>query len=366
MIDGDGNYVTVKPDKATWNKFQEKASKSAAAQAEEARGSRELQDRGLECPIDKKLFVVPTKTSCCQATYCNECITNALLDDDLRCPNCGTEGVLVDDLMPDDEMAAKIEQYMRDQEITDTLRLRGSDAISLGKPEIRDNEESSSALDPATNRSNGQLHDGTSQSSAPVHRSRSPKEGSNRKRKAENELESDRKSPNIGPGMSIVNPPRESRDTNIAQLERQPPRGPRALTQNTTAGQTPMMNAGYGFPAGMSGTANPMMEMNAMMWDPSMMFNPLAVMNQMYSVPNAQQSAMTTGPADQFSQRRTAPPGRGRGSHHNYRGSTQQPYRTFNASRPNPEENAYFRTPVNPHRHQTRRNAPRPTDYREI
>lgn len=32
----------------------------------------------------------------------------------------------------------------------------------------------------------------------------------------------------------------------------------------------------------------------------------------------------------------------------------------------NDEDSAYFRKPVNPHRHQARRNMNRPTDYREI
>ena len=39
---------------------------------------------------------------------------------------------------------------------------------------------------------------------------------------------------------------------------------------------------------------------------------------------------------------------------------------TLGQKPPNSEESAYFRQPVNPHRHQGRRNIPRPADYREI
>ena len=39
---------------------------------------------------------------------------------------------------------------------------------------------------------------------------------------------------------------------------------------------------------------------------------------------------------------------------------------TFSAQTTKEEDSAYFRKPVNPHRHQARRNVQRPTDYREI
>ena len=111
MVNADGDWVIAEPDKVAWEQFQAKAKQSAAAQEKASRGNKELRDRGLECSIDKRLFVDPTKTPCCQTTYCNECITNALLDDDLQCPSCGKEGVLIDDLTPDTEMVASIRTY---------------------------------------------------------------------------------------------------------------------------------------------------------------------------------------------------------------------------------------------------------------
>uniref|UniRef100_A0A093W3R9 Putative RING finger protein P8B7.15c n=2 Tax=Talaromyces marneffei PM1 TaxID=1077442 RepID=A0A093W3R9_TALMA len=113
MVNADGDFVIAQPDKAAWELYQEKAKASAAAAAEAAaaEGSKELQARGLECPIDKRMFLEPTKTPCCNRTYCNDCITNALIESDFICPGCSTEGVLLDNLTVDDEAVAKIKAF---------------------------------------------------------------------------------------------------------------------------------------------------------------------------------------------------------------------------------------------------------------
>lgn len=111
MLNAEGEYVQVMTDTKTWEKFQEKtnASKVQAANADAA--SKEMRERGLECPIDKRRFVDPVKTPCCSKTYCRECIDNALAEGDLICPNCGTEEVLMDNLEPDEEMVTKLRDY---------------------------------------------------------------------------------------------------------------------------------------------------------------------------------------------------------------------------------------------------------------
>ncbi|KAE8348274.1 DWNN domain-containing protein [Aspergillus coremiiformis] len=113
MVNADGDFVIAKPDKAAWELYQEKAKASAAAAAEAAAAEycKELQARGLQCPIDKRMFLEPTKTPCCQRTYCNDCITNALIESDFVCPGCGTEGVLLDNLFADDDAIAMIKAY---------------------------------------------------------------------------------------------------------------------------------------------------------------------------------------------------------------------------------------------------------------
>ncbi|GFF95422.1 retinoblastoma-binding protein [Aspergillus lentulus] len=113
MVNADGDFVIAKPDKAAWELYQEKAKASSAAAAEAAAAeySKELQSWGLECPIDKRMFLEPTKTPCCHRTYCNDCITNALIESDFVCPGCATEGVLLDNLSVDEEAVSRIKAF---------------------------------------------------------------------------------------------------------------------------------------------------------------------------------------------------------------------------------------------------------------
>ena len=115
MVNAEGEFVIAEPDKASWEKFQAKTKSSAAAQEAAALGNQELRDRGLECPIDKRIFIDPMKTPCCEKTYCNDCITNALIESDFTCPGCQTDGVLIDDLKSDDEATMKIKAYLEEK-----------------------------------------------------------------------------------------------------------------------------------------------------------------------------------------------------------------------------------------------------------
>jgi protein MPE1 len=111
MLNADGEYVQVMTDQKTWDKFQEKTNASRARAASADAASKELRERGLECPIDNQRFVDPVKTPCCGKTYCRECIDNALADGDLICPNCAKEDVLMDDLVADDDMVKSLKAY---------------------------------------------------------------------------------------------------------------------------------------------------------------------------------------------------------------------------------------------------------------
>jgi protein MPE1 len=111
MLNADGEYVQVMTDTKTWEKFQEKANASKAQAAHADAANKEMRERGLECPIDKRGFVDPVKTPCCGKTYCRECIDNALADGDLVCPNCGKEEVLMDDLVSDEDMVSSLRAY---------------------------------------------------------------------------------------------------------------------------------------------------------------------------------------------------------------------------------------------------------------
>jgi protein MPE1 len=111
MLNADGEYVQVMTDTKTWEKFQEKANASKAQAANADAANKEMEERGLICPIDKRMYVDPVKTPCCSKTYCHDCIENALADGDLVCPNCSEDGVLIDDLVADEDMLGKIRAY---------------------------------------------------------------------------------------------------------------------------------------------------------------------------------------------------------------------------------------------------------------
>lgn len=111
MITSEGEYVLAQADKKTWQKFQDQKNATDKAQKNVQSGDKELQELGLECLIDKRMFVDPMKTPCCGKTYCHECIENALLDNDLQCPNCQTENVSLERLEPDEDVKAKIKEY---------------------------------------------------------------------------------------------------------------------------------------------------------------------------------------------------------------------------------------------------------------
>lgn len=111
MYTSTGEWVVAEPDKASWEQFQAKAKASAEKAESAATGNQELRDRGLECPIDKRMFVDPMKTPCCGKTYCRDCIENALLGNDFVCPGCSLDNVLVDNLVSDEETVANMKKY---------------------------------------------------------------------------------------------------------------------------------------------------------------------------------------------------------------------------------------------------------------
>ncbi|KAI1625843.1 DWNN domain-containing protein [Exophiala viscosa] len=111
MVNAEGEYVFAQADEKAWKKHLEQVKAAEAASQKVQVGDKELQDRGLLCPIDKRLFVDPMKTPCCGKTYCHECIENALLENDLTCPGCETENVSLEQLQPDEDLKTKIKEY---------------------------------------------------------------------------------------------------------------------------------------------------------------------------------------------------------------------------------------------------------------
>ena len=379
-MNSEGEWVVAEPDQAAFGRFQAKAKVSAAANEAATRGSKELQEKGLECPIDQRLFVEPTRTPCCQTVYCHECITNSLLENDLRCPSCSTENILIDDLKVDDDMVKKVRAYEEEQPaLPATDGGKVEDAI---KPEGED-EASTPRL-----------------ASMPiVAKSREPSptsvisDSKGRKRPADYDIANTRTPP----------PPTMPKSTSTQGVKKEPaqaasqsnpkmsadqpaPPGPAVTTHHTLFAGA---NGTMGFPMSMAsnmpmmpGLLDPMMMqyMNSNNGNWNNMWNP-ALQQQMMGgqFPNAFNNSMMGNSA--FNQQSMQMPmGNGfNGMMQHGLGSRNQnldghgqgsfPYQqrhNYGSHGSNEEDGAYFRKPVNPHRHQARRNVNRPADYREI
>lgn len=375
MVNAEGEWVIAEPDKAAWAQFQAKAKVAAVAQEAAARGSKELQDRGLECSIDRRLFVDPTKTPCCQSTFCRDCITNTLLENDLRCPECSTENVPVDDLVPDEQMMTTIQSYEEEKAVDQVHKESSKSPVKGGPQKAVDSSPNSDSVK-TTPPQKPQTATGTS-----------------RKRPAESEIANERKAPSLAGGV----PKQNSVNGTTSEFHQQKP----AVASNTPANQQsslsngkftmpqamnsiafPNMNGFMGMPMSMA----PAMNMNAAMQNPLLMANGsfMGDWNNMWgggfpqqpmnvTVGAFQNGMMPNGGYNQFNptgnsfMSMTGIGTNGQGMTGQAMGSfANQQRTTFSAPTTNEEDSAYFRKPVNPHRHQARRNVQRPTDYREI
>ncbi|CAN6635738.1 protein Mpe1p [Trichomonascus vanleenenianus] len=108
MINDEGEYVVAVADNASWQNYQKKAKEQGSKAANSKPTDPELQD-----PITHKLFVDPVTTPCCKKTYSRDALETVLLDSDFKCPNCGQDEVLLDQLTPDKEMQKRVEEYKK-------------------------------------------------------------------------------------------------------------------------------------------------------------------------------------------------------------------------------------------------------------
>ncbi|KAI9836828.1 MAG: hypothetical protein M1819_000993 [Sarea resinae] len=388
MVNAEGEFVVAEPDKASWEQYQAKAKVSAAAQEAAATGNKELQDRGLECPIDKRLFVEPTKTPCCGKTYCSECINNALIESDFVCPGCSTEGVLMDNLEPDNDMAKKVQDY--EQEKVEQKKMKEA---SKSPPQKKESHLTEKAKSPSPAVSTSRASTSTPKPVA---------NGNSKKRPAEEELKNEHvpKGPAATRNQEVQQPKEsplpvmgnfDQNQNPFNQLNGFPP--PMPFNQQQQFGNQGFFPSQHipqgGYPnnngyMGMPSTMGPMMGMNPGMMNPMMQsggytgnngggWNQMGNMTGMgYAAP--QQNGMYGGynnmlPSGGYGQgsmqmpmgnMMMMPNGMGTG------GFPNQQRTVFSEPFPNEEDDAYFRKPVNPHRHQARQRRVRPSDYREL
>ncbi|KAL8990735.1 MAG: hypothetical protein Q9177_000674 [Variospora cf. flavescens] len=381
MINADGEWVIAEPDKASWDQYQARAKVSAAAQEAAARGNKALQEKGLECSIDKRLFVEPSKTPCCETTYCLECITNALLENDLRCPQCSTENILLDDLKPDEQMLRRIRDHEHEQQhpsgSPEARKSPRQRANAMESVTINNNtEERQALLEPTADMAPKMKATAWGIPESTTSTSVTTKDKGTKKRPADSSLENARTPP----------PPATEARKQVPQPSSS--RGPAPAMSTHTAGDfglNPNIGSG-GMPA-----LNPFMNMSMSMMAPVPMgmrsFNPMTTnpqmvgngsndWNGMWHSGFSQQpygmgggmflNGMSNGHMQMPSNNEYANSygmngnGSGRGTFSN------QQRNHFAGSKASEEDSPYFRKPVNPHRHQARRNVNRPADYREI
>ncbi|RAK75104.1 cleavage polyadenylation factor subunit MPE1 [Aspergillus fijiensis CBS 313.89] len=383
MVNADGDFVIAKPDKAAWELYQEKAKASAAAAAEAAAAehSKELQARGLECPIDRRMFLEPTKTPCCQKTYCNDCIANALIESDFVCPGCGTEGVLLDNLSVDDDAIARIKEYETEktdqkkekekqpveQEAQAISKASGSGQISVAAKEVSpalapSTAPTASKKRPADGEPISTASEGLSPSSLSKKQKKSDSHG---KSSVEMQASQAKDSPNGFPQ------PPFAQQMNFGGIGFAQTQGMPAIPfpapgfASEGAGFLNYMGipAANGFPPNINQPWNPMNgasfnQLPGVMYGDQMggysasMFGNAADSN--FSMFPMSQMNGPVQPSTDFSQ------GLEIGQFSN------QQRTAFSTPFAREEDTAYFRQPVNPQRHQARHRRTRPSDYREL
>ncbi|KAL4885381.1 DWNN domain-containing protein [Aspergillus karnatakaensis] len=375
MVNADGDFIITKPDQASWELYQEKvkANAAAAAEAAAAERSRELQARGLECPIDKRMFLEPTKTPCCQKTYCNDCITNALIESDFVCPGCGTEGVLLDNLSANDEVASKIKVYETDK--ADSKKEKEKPSI------LQENQSDNdpSLPDSASTTKKDDLYSTTASSKKrPAEESNFSEPTALKKQKSDDSQLSTQAVPSQTKSVS--------NDNQQSSLNQQMPFGMpgfmsapggsgMAFSETGFAGDgmgffNPMaMPLGNVFPSNMDPTWNPMNMMNFNALAAGMYNNGAngAVPNS-FGIPGAFPNAGEQ-PLNMFAINQMPGPlaqNAGFGQSVGAGNFSNQQRTAFSTPYAREEDSPYFRQPVNPQRHQARHRRIRPSDYREL
>ena len=446
MVNADGDFVVAEPDKASWEQYQAKTKVAAVAQEVAETNHQELVDRAIQCPLDQKLFVDPMKTPCCKQTYCNDCITNSLIENDLTCPGCQTEGVLLDDLVPDPVTTAEVKRYLEEMENGKPNGKEGKDGsgqpVETGKVDGRRSTSSgpspASTSDPAGKEETATCTASPKQttesatvsveneSSKPKHDASTANNEASRKRPADEDLPNPRASQisKVQPAKSLPSAPQLNALANklpvkggpAARGHQQPasisgppgvpnpPVGQSQAYMGFLEGNMNGMNGYMGLPVSIGSvlpTSSAMMNLAQMV--PQMdgyggSMNGFPGQGGMNFMQQPQQPGMYGGGFNggpmaggnsfmNYGQNMQQPfmgnggPGmRNMGANGNmnfpvynvghgsgsYGNSSYQPGANGFGAPPADEDNAYFRKPLNPHRHQARQRRLRPSDYREL
>ncbi|KAK7908194.1 hypothetical protein PG985_015497 [Apiospora marii] len=374
MVNAEGDYVIAEPDKASWEQFQAKTKTSAAAQKAASEEDKELEEKGLLCAVDKKLFIDPMKTPCCEKTYCNDCITNALIESDFVCPACQTEGVLIDDLKTNEEASKKIQEYLKEKELAAKTKERSKSPTTAQSPkqaspvpddgtasaDTADKKAETTAASADTTDKTMSPTPSTSQVKSPPTDASNPSATPNPPANGASQAEPVHPAPKKRPAEELLENPKIPKAPKAMQKAQQA----REMQQNMMGGMMPnmMMNPMMGM-NGMNGFPN--MPMGMPMGMPMMPNMGMNMMNPMMGMNGFNQGGFPNmnGAFGNFGGNM----GMGNNNHNNnMNGFQHQHPNRPNFTQPSNDEDAYFRKPVNPGRHQNRQRRNRPSDYREL
>lgn len=359
MVNADGEYVFAQADEKAWKQHLERKKAADAAQKETDQGDKELHSRGIECSIDKRLFVNPMKTPCCGKTYCNDCIENALLESDLTCPGCETENISLESLKPDTDVIQKIKDYESEKSKQKASSPYPSPKSPGSPSQAVTKSPSSETVSKSRKRNASDVTDRSQSAVAPAMKRQKSGES------AEGSKEDERKSTTPAPTTSAPNAP-----------SFMPPDMSTMMQSMSMPGMNFPMMPMPGMPfMPMPGMMNPVMGMsnfsnfnmaNGMnhMQFPNMMPNNFNNMNGNFGQNQYQnQNFQPKNPTNQVNGLQGVPTGP--------RAMTQgvpTGPKFANQQRPQgrEEDNAYMRQPVNAHRGRGKRGRPREADYREL
>ncbi|ANZ73473.1 BA75_00952T0 [Komagataella pastoris] len=113
MINENGEYVVAMANQKAWETYQKKHSQSNTNKELSKHLLSKVTDDRMIDPITKDLIKYPVLTPCCKKLYGKESIEEELLNDDFKCPNCGQEDILLDSLIPDDELKKQIDEFVK-------------------------------------------------------------------------------------------------------------------------------------------------------------------------------------------------------------------------------------------------------------
>jgi len=122
MVTADGSYVIATPDASSWQRSRARSRPLSKTDVYQSVPS----DPSLACPLCSKLLREAVKTSCCQTSFCEECVQTYLFEHDFVCPECEKR-------IPDLEML-KIDDVKRKlvREYIDKAIERSEEALEQG------------------------------------------------------------------------------------------------------------------------------------------------------------------------------------------------------------------------------------------